>query len=134
MLTQEEKLNLHQQILPLFSQLDEALIELLQGISKEAWQTPTTAGKWTVKDLAAHLLDGNIKGIATSRDAHFIQPSKLLNSYEAIVSFINEINHVWIKAAERMSDKLLISLLSITGTQYQAHLATLNPIDEAVFA
>ena len=47
------------QVLPLFPVLDDKLSELLRSLSSEDWQQPTLARKWTVKDVAAHLLDGH---------------------------------------------------------------------------
>ena len=34
------------------------LLRLLRGLRKEDWGRPTSAPAWTVKDVAAHLLDG----------------------------------------------------------------------------
>ena len=47
------------QTLHLFSVLDELLIELLKSLTEEEWNAQTVAKKWTVKDIASHLLDGN---------------------------------------------------------------------------
>ena len=41
----------------LFKPLDSKLIELLRSLSPEDWNRPTLAPLWTVKDIAAHLLD-----------------------------------------------------------------------------
>ena len=45
----------------LFPILDQLLIDLLQSLTKAEWHYPTIAKQWLVKDIAAHLLDGNIR-------------------------------------------------------------------------
>ena len=59
------------QVLPLFPVLDDKLSELLRSLSSEDWQQPTLARKWTVKDVAAHLLDGNLRTLSFVRDRYF---------------------------------------------------------------
>ena len=48
--------------------LNEKLITLLRSLTPEEWQLPTIARLWTVKDVAAHLLDGNIRSLSLLRD------------------------------------------------------------------
>ncbi|MEO8240286.1 MAG: maleylpyruvate isomerase N-terminal domain-containing protein [Flavobacterium sp.] len=57
----------------LFSVLDELLIELLKSLTEEEWNVQTIAKKWTVKDIASHLLDGNLRGLSISRDHFFLE-------------------------------------------------------------
>ena len=51
-------------ITDLFYKLDAKLIEVLQSLSDDDWHKPTIAPLWNVKDIAAHLLDTNIRAIA----------------------------------------------------------------------
>ena len=41
-------------LLPL---VDAKLIDLLRSLTAREWDTPTVAPAWTVRDVAAHLLD-----------------------------------------------------------------------------
>jgi len=50
--------------LHLFPVLDELLIGLLSSLSPEDWNKPTLARSWSVKDIAAHLLDTNMRTIS----------------------------------------------------------------------
>jgi hypothetical protein len=43
----------------LLAQLDVELLRLLGGLTIEDWARPTACRLWSVKDVAAHLLDGN---------------------------------------------------------------------------
>lgn len=120
--------------IPLIYKLDTLLIELLASLQEEEWEAPTVAKFWRVKDVAAHLLDGNLRGLSTSRDHYFGEKAEKIQTYEDLVHFINQMNHSWVTASRRISPKILINLLEITGKQYTDHLASLNPRDEAVFS
>jgi uncharacterized protein (TIGR03083 family) len=118
----------------LFSVLDELLIELLNSLTEEEWNAQTVAKKWTVKDIAAHLLDGNLRGLSISRDLFFGEKPENINSYADLVSFLNQLNMNWTNAAKRLSPTVLINLLETTGRQYTEHLQTLKPFENAVFS
>lgn len=121
-------------MLPLFQILDEKLVELLMPLTDEEWQAQTVARLWKVKDVASHLLDGNLRGLSISRDHFFGEKTENINSYQDLVSFLNTLNLTWTNATKRLSPKVLIELLSITGKQYIEHLQTLNPFDNAIFS
>src|SRR6188768_2584023 len=118
----------------LFPILDNKLISLLRSLSPREWQLPTRAKLWTVKDIAAHLLDGNIRTVSMSRDKYFGESSSGINNYQDLVSFLNRLNADWVKAYKRVSPSSLIDMLVVTGKQYQEHLASLDPFDKAVFS
>jgi uncharacterized damage-inducible protein DinB len=77
--------------LHLFAKLDELLISLLQSLPADDWHKPTLARLWTVKDVAAHLLDGNVRAIAA---LHQYEPpvTTQINSYQDLVDFLNQLN------------------------------------------
>lgn len=74
--------------LELFPILDNMLIELLESLTEEEWNAPTVARLWKVKDVASHLLDGNLRGLSISRDHYFGEPANHINSYQDLVSFL----------------------------------------------
>lgn len=119
--------------LELFPVLDRMLIGLLESLTEAEWNAPTVARLWKVKDVAAHLLDGNLRGLSISRDHYFGEPAGNIHSYQDLVSFLNNLNMTWTRAAQRLSPKVLIELLAITGKQYATHLEALDPFDNAVF-
>jgi hypothetical protein len=114
--------------------LDTKLLELLRSLTPEEWFTPTLASKWLVKDIAAHLLDGNVRTLSLNRDKLSLQPTSPINSYKELVDYLNELNAVWVKASQRISPPLLIELLEITGPAYCDYMATLDPFDDAIFS
>ena len=119
--------------LHLFSILDSKLIELLKSLTKEEWDTQTVAKLWKVKDVASHLLDGNLRALSTSRDQYFGEKPENINSYQDLVGFINHLNMSWTRATKRLSPQVIIKLLEITGKEYREHLQALNPFDNAIF-
>lgn len=118
----------------LFPVLDQQLIELLRSLSKEDWYKPSIAKKWQVKDIAAHLLDGNIRTLSLSRDKHPLLPDKPINSYEELVNYLNELNTTWVQASKRMSPELITDLLASTGKQFCDYIASLDPFEDAIFS
>jgi hypothetical protein len=119
----------------LFPILDAHLLTLLRSLSAEQWNAPTLAKHWTVKDIVAHLLDGNIRTLSLQRDRFFgVVPPKDIASYQGLVQWLNALNHEWAHAAKRISPEVLILLHEVTGTLTSAYYASLNPDDEAVFS
>jgi len=99
--------------LHLFLPLDQKLIELLKSLSQEEWNKPTVARLWTVKDVVAHLLDGNIRTLAAAQNYNGDPPASI-NSYQDLVDYLNKLNADWVKAMKRVSPKTLIELLEAT--------------------
>lgn len=120
--------------LHLFPILDSLLIDLLKSLSEEEWNAKTVAKKWTVKDIASHLLDGNLRGLSISRDQYFGEKPENINSYSDLVDFLNQLNMTWTNATKRLSPNVIISLLETTGKEYYEHLQTLNPFENAIFS
>jgi len=118
----------------LFSILDDLLIQLLKSLTEDEWNTRTVAKKWVVKDIASHLLDGNLRGLSFSRDRYFGEKPENINSYSDLVDFLNQLNMTWTNATKRLSPTVLIELLESTGKQYSAHLQTLDPFEDAIFS
>lgn len=117
----------------LFPIIDKKLIELLRSLTPGEWEQPTIAKLWTVKDIVAHLLDGNLRMLSFSRDKFFGEKPPIINSYDELVVYLNCLNADWVKAAKRISPNLLIEMLELSGIAYADHIASLDPFAEAVF-
>jgi uncharacterized protein (TIGR03083 family) len=118
----------------LFPELDEHLISLLKSLTPEDWEKPTVARLWKVRDVAAHLLDGNIRTISMCRDAHFTAPDREVNSYYDLVAYLNQLNADWVKASQRISTALLTELLESTGKQYSEIMQQQDLEADAIFS
>jgi uncharacterized protein (TIGR03083 family) len=117
------------QIAHLFPELHAELIALLRGLAGEDWNKPTAAGAWTVKDVAAHLLDTQVRRLSFGRDhMPFSPPDRPIEGYADLVAFLNELNAVWVRAAKRISPRVLIDFLEITGPEAAQLFASLDPV------
>lgn len=117
-------------LLPL---LDVKLIELLKSLTPAEWEMPTVAKLWNVKDVAAHLLDTNVRVISAG-ETFKDDPPPQIDSYQDLVDFLNQLNGDWVKAMRRVSPGLLIMLHELTGPQYCQTYAALDPMGKARFA
>ncbi len=120
--------------LHLFPILDKLLIDLLKSLTADEWNLPTIAKLWSVKDIASHLLDGNLRTLSFSRDKYFGESPSNINSYADLVSHLNQLNNSWTTATKRLSPQVSTELLETTGKQYAAHLQTLDLFETAVFS
>lgn len=118
----------------LFPVLDEQLISLLRSLTVDEWNKPTIAKLWTVKDIAAHLLDTNFRTLSLARDQHSIQPDREINSYTDLVAYLNQLNADWVKATNRLSPQVLTELLEITGRQCSQYWQQVDLYADAVFS
>jgi uncharacterized protein (TIGR03083 family) len=114
--------------------LDDMLITLLSSLSEDEWQAQTVAKLWKVKDVAAHLLDGNLRNISIARDGYFGEQADGIDSYDGLVSYLNTLNMSWTNAAKRLSPRVLITLLELSSKEYYDHLKTLDPDKNAIFS
>lgn len=119
----------------LFLPLHEELLALLRSLTAEQWLAPTVAGAWRVRDVAAHLLDGDIRRISSHRDGlAFPTPESPIESYRDLVRYLNQLNADWLRVAGRISPQLLIELLAVTGPAIAALFASLDPHERALLA
>jgi hypothetical protein len=58
----------------------------------------------------------------------------VINSYQDIVSFLNNLNGDWVNATKRLSPKVITDLLEETGKGYLECLQQLKPFDKAMFS
>ncbi len=118
----------------LLPKLDQKLLEVLRSLQPEDWSKPTIATQWTVKDIAAHLLDGNIRSLSMLRDNYFGAPPENVASYRDLVDYLNGLNADWVKAMQRVSPIILIELLESTGREYCSFLQSLDAFAAATFS
>jgi len=87
------------------------LTALLRTLAPEAWDRPTVAGTWRVRDVIAHLVDVSIRRVSLHRDRHTPPaPPQPPRTEREFVAFINGLNGQWIDAARRISPRMLTDL------------------------
>ena len=118
----------------LFRPLLKELLITLRGLSEEEWQRPTVAPGWRVRDVAAHLLDGDLRKIAVYRDAHVLPVDGPIAGERDLTAFINELNATGVGYAARLSPRLITDLLEITGAWVADLIESLPPHGRSIFA
>jgi hypothetical protein len=113
--------------------LEGKLLDLLRSLTADEWQKQTIAKLWTVKDVAAHLLDGNIRILSILRDNYFGE-QPVINSYQDLLSFLNQLNADWVRAMKRVSPQMLIFLHEMTGKPFCDYFKSIDPFAKSVFA
>lgn len=122
------------QVNHLFHSLDVALIDLLKSLTVEEWEAQTVAKKWKVKDVVAHLLDGNLRTLSIQRDGYFGEKPENIHSYQDLVNWLNQLNADWVKASKRLSPNVLIMLHELTGKIVSDYYCSLDPQAKAIFS
>lgn len=117
----------------LLPQLDSLLIELLKSLTPEEWEAQTVTKLWRVKDVVAHLLDGNIRVLSILRDNYYGEKASITN-HDDLVVFLNGLNADWVKAMKRVSPEMLILLHECTGKLYCDYYASLDPMGWSPFS
>ncbi|MDT5156940.1 MAG: hypothetical protein QOH51_1297 [Acidobacteriota bacterium] len=117
----------------LFLPLQRELVSLLRGLDESDWTRPTLARQWVVKDIAAHLLDTDLRRLSSLRDGYRpAPPSEKIGGYTELVAFLNRLNASWVEVAGRLSPRVLVSLLEWSGPQVAQLFASLPPDDTAM--
>jgi uncharacterized protein (TIGR03083 family) len=114
----------------LFTPLHDELMALLRGLSADEWLAPTVAGAWTVRDVAAHLLDTGLRRLSMHRDA-YTPPLPSDAFAKGLGGFVNDMNAGGVAYARRLSPALLIDMHDRFGPQLADFLASLDPFAEA---
>ena len=118
----------------LFRPVVNELILLLERLPGDAWDRPTIAGAWRVRDVAAHLLDTTLRRLSFQRDRHTPPPpSRSLSSPEDLVRFVNDLNAEWVVAARRISPAMLTRLYSVAGSELADFFESRSLDDPALF-
>lgn len=114
-------------VVHLFAEMRAELLAILRNSDDSAWQKPTACAGWTVKDVALHILGDDIGYLSRHRDHDGIMFET--SSFDELVSLINQHNDTWVKATRRVSKRLLLTLLQVTGDELYDYLQTVNPME-----
>lgn len=110
----------------LFRPLGREFGELLITLDDAAWNRPTVARAWRVRDVVAHLLDTTLRRLSFHRDRHQPPPPDgPIRSDEDFVAFINGLNATWVSASQRLSPALLAQLFVFAADEYATFIEAL---------
>lgn len=118
----------------LFRGLADELVSLLSSLEPPEWELPTLAGSWRVRDVAAHLLDGELRRLSLHRDRTTPPaPAAGLRDDRELQAWLDALNASWVEAARRLSPRVITRLLSVTGPELASFFEGLDPFGPAPF-
>jgi uncharacterized protein (TIGR03083 family) len=118
---------------PRLRQVDEKLIELLRSLTVSEWDAQTMAPKWTVRDVAAHLLDTVLRKLSLVRDSWYVETVNI-RSPQDVVTLVNRLNEEGVAVYRRLSPPVLIDVMKLACEQSATFHESLDPFAPAAFA
>jgi uncharacterized protein (TIGR03083 family) len=118
----------------LFRPLLGELITLLRSLAPDDWERPTLAGEWRVRDVAAHLLDGDLRKLSACRDGRRIAPESPIRTNQDLVRFIRDLNAAGVAFGARLSTRVLVDMLEASGDRVADYISRLDMNEPAPFA
>ena len=118
----------------LFPELDRHLLEMLRGLAPEQWEVPTACAGWSVKDVALHLLGGDLGNLSRRRDgltnslAPYAPPGADFSDNATLVAALSRWNEDWVEATRRLSPRVICDLFAATQDAVHAYYASLDPL------
>jgi uncharacterized protein (TIGR03083 family) len=116
----------------LFPKLEAQLIELLRSLAPEDWEKLTLSPKWKVKDVAAHLLDTQLRKLAAARHGYKPENSKKLTP-DQLVALINHLNAEGVRGYSQLSPDELISWMESASRDSAKYHRLIDPFARAMF-
>ena len=102
-------------IAPLFERERGLLLALLGSLTDDDWRRATACPEWNVLGLACHLLGGDLGLLARRRDEYMGTPAPDNASESELIDWLDELQAEWVRAARRMSPRLVVELLGWTS-------------------
>ena len=116
----------------LFPNLEAKLIELLRSLSPQDWEKQTLAPQWKVKDVAAHLLDTQVRKLAAARQGYKAENFKKLTPAK-LLALINTLNAEGVRRYTQLSPQELISKMEAASKESAEYHQALDPLAPAMF-
>jgi uncharacterized protein (TIGR03083 family) len=116
----------------LFPKLERMLIDLLRSLTTQDWEKQTLAPKWKVKDVAAHLLDTQLRKLFASRNRQLRENPRIAPRAD-LVALINSLNAEGVKKYRQLSPTELIAKMESASIESAAYHQSLDPFAPAMF-
>jgi len=113
--------------------VDAKLIDLLRSLTPGEWSLPTVAPLWSVRDVAAHLLDTALRKLSMVRDSHFVETARI-DSPQDLIMLVNRLNQEGVTVYRRLSPSVLIDFMKMACEQSALFHESLDPYARAAFA
>ena len=94
----------------------DRLNELLADLQTVDWTRPSPCPGWTVLGLCCHLVGDDLGLLARDRDSHYGTPAPA-GSEADFAAWLDDLQAEWVRAARRLSPRLVTDLLRWAGPQ-----------------
>jgi uncharacterized protein (TIGR03083 family) len=108
------------------------LIDLLRSLTPSEWEMQTIVQSWTVRDVAAHLLDTVLRKLSMVRDGTYVEAVDL-RSPQDLAALVNRLNHEGVTVYRRLSPNVLTDLMKLACEQSARFHESLDPFAPAAF-
>jgi uncharacterized protein (TIGR03083 family) len=115
---------------PIMREVDRRLVELLTSLGPAEWELPTIAPGWSVRDVAAHLLDTALRKLSGGRDRCRVEQVEI-HSYQDVITLVNRLNREGVTVYRRLSPTVLIELMKLACAQTADYLESLDSFAQA---
>lgn len=115
---------------PIIRQVDRHLIELLAALDADEWSFPTVAGQWSVREVAAHLLDTALRKLSMGRDRWRVEQVEI-RTHQDVVELVNRLNREGVTVYRRLSPPVMIEMMRIACSETADHYESLDPFATA---
>jgi uncharacterized protein (TIGR03083 family) len=93
------------------------LSEVLAGLGPADWDRPSPCPGWSVLGLCSHLVGDDVGFLARSRDGHYGTPGPDNASESEFIAWLDNLQDEWVRAASRLSPRIVADLLEWAGPQ-----------------
>jgi hypothetical protein len=111
-------------------QVDQHLIGLLTSLDSDEWDLPTVVPQWSVRDVAAHLLDTALRKLSTGRDTCRFERVDV-RSHQDLITLVNRLNREGVTVYRRLSPPVLTQIMQLTCAQTADFYESLDPFARA---
>jgi len=101
----------------LFSAERDRLNELLADLQDADWPRPSPCPGWTILGLCCHLVGDDFGLLARHRDGYYATPGPDGATESEFVAWLDELQAEWVRAARRLSPRIVVGLLDWAGPQ-----------------
>jgi uncharacterized protein (TIGR03083 family) len=115
---------------PIIRQVDQRLIDLLASLGPDEWSLPTVAPQWSVRDVAAHLLDTALRKLSAGRDQWRVETVDI-RSHQDVITLVNRLNREGVTVYRRLSPAILTELMQRVCAQTADYYESLEPFAPA---
>jgi uncharacterized protein (TIGR03083 family) len=111
----------------LFAREREELLEFLRSLAADDWARPSPCPGWSVLGLATHLVGDDLSLLARHRDGYLGTLPPGGATADEFIDWLDELQREWVRAARRLSPRLVVELLGWAGPQVAEALRAEDP-------